>query len=112
MVLLLASSRHPPISSATLTGGPRTVINLSIAWTSILDDTLIMDWASNFISNGVALAEARNLSHIYIYQNYAAASQDVFAGYNATNQAKLQAIHEKYDPTNVWTHLQPRVFQD
>lgn len=87
------------------------MINLSIAWSSIADDARIMDFCANFIAAGVALAEARNLSNIYIYQNYAAQSQDVFASYNATNQAKLKAIHAKYDPTNVWTDLQPGYFK-
>jgi hypothetical protein len=88
-----------------------TVINVSIAWTDIADDDRIMEFAANLISSGVALAESRNLAFRYIYQNYAAAAQDVFAGYGPTNQARLKAIHQKYDPTNVFTKLQPGYFK-
>jgi hypothetical protein len=70
-----------------------------------------MKFAADFISGGVALAQSRNLAHRYIYQNYAAAAQDVFAGYGPTNQAKLKAIHQKYDPSNVFTELQPGYFK-
>ena len=87
------------------------VINISIAWTDIADDDRIMEFAANFISSGVALAKSRNLAHRYIYQNYAAAPQDVFTGYGPINKARLQAIHQKYDPTNVFTKLQPGYFK-
>ena len=87
------------------------VINISIAWTDIADDDRIMEFAANFISSGVALAKSRNLAHRYIYQNYAAAPQDVFTGYGPINKARLQAIHQKYDPMNVFTKLQPGYFK-
>ena len=61
--------------------------------------------------SGVELAKSRNLAHRYIYQNYAAAAQDVFSGYGPESQARLKAIHEKYDPTNVFTKLQPGYFK-
>lgn len=87
------------------------MINISLAWSDIADDERIMAFASNFISSGVALATSRGLDFRYIYQNYAAIQQDVFAGYGPENQAKLQAIHAKYDPTNVFTKLQPGYFK-
>jgi hypothetical protein len=87
------------------------VINISIAWSNISDDARIMAFSANFISSGVALATSRNLANRYIYQNYAAAAQNVFAGYGPTNQARLQAIHQKYDPTGVFTKLQPGYFK-
>ena len=87
------------------------MINISIAWTDIADDDRIMEFAANFISSGVALAESRDLAHRYIYQNYAAAAQDVFTGYGPVHQPRLKAIHQKYDPTNVFTNLQPGYFK-
>lgn len=95
----------------TAADGALLLINISIAWTDIADDDRIMEFAANFISSGVALAKSRNLAHRYIYQNYAAAPQDVFTGYGPINKARLQAIHQKYDPTNVFTKLQPGYFK-
>jgi hypothetical protein len=87
------------------------VINISITWANIEDDDRIMKFAVDFIDSGVALAKCRNLAHRYIYQNYAAAQQDVFTGYGPTSQARLNATHQKYDPTNVFTKLQPGFFK-
>jgi hypothetical protein len=87
------------------------VINISLAWTNIEDDDRIMKFAADFIASGVALAKSRNLAHRYIYQNYAAAAQEVFAGYGPTNLAKQKATHQKYDPSNVFTKLQPGYFK-
>lgn len=70
-----------------------------------------MKFAADFINSGVALATSRKLAHSYIYQNYAAAAQDVFHGYGTTSLARLKAIHQKYDPSNVFTKLQPGYFK-
>jgi hypothetical protein len=70
-----------------------------------------MAFASQFIASGVALSKSRNLGHRYIYQNYAAAAQNVFAGYGPASQSKLMSIHQKYDPTGVFTKLQPGYFK-
>ena len=59
----------------------------------------------------MALAKKRGLYNRYIYQNYAAAGQQVFAGYGPENHAKLRRIYQKYDPTGVFTKLQPGYFK-
>ena len=87
------------------------VINISIAWADIADDDRVMGFASEFISKGIAMAKSRGVAYRYIYENYAAQDQDVFAGYGWENQAKLRAIHQKYDPKNVFTKLQPGYFK-
>lgn len=87
------------------------MINISIAWANIEDDDRILNFASKFIARGVALAKCRKLAHRYIYQNYAAVDQKVFGSYGPTNYARLSAIHRKYDPTGVFTRLQPGYFK-
>lgn len=70
-----------------------------------------MKFATDFINGGIALSKSRKLDHPYIYQNYAAKQQDVFTGYGAANKAKLKAIQKKYDPSGVFTKLQPGYFK-
>lgn len=87
------------------------MINTSARWSSTADDALIKTFAENFINRTVALAKSRGLWHPYIYQNYAAIEQDVFTGYGPESKARLVATHEKYDPDDVFTRLQPGYFK-
>jgi hypothetical protein len=87
------------------------VINTSVSWSNISDDARIMTYAANLINRSVALAKSRDLDFRYIYQNYAAIQQDVFHSYGHENHKKLIAIHEKYDPDEVFTKLQPGYFK-
>lgn len=87
------------------------VINTSVAWSNISDDTRILTFAANLINRSVALAKSRDLDFRYIYQNYAAIQQDVFRGYGHDNHNKLIAINAKYDPDGVFTKLQPGYFK-
>jgi hypothetical protein len=87
------------------------VINTSVAWSNITDDTRILTYAANLINRSVALAKSRDLEHRYIYQNYAAIQQDVFRGYGHENHERLIAIRDKYDPEGVFTELQPGYFK-
>lgn len=95
----------------TAANGPLVLINTSVTWTYTSDDALISAFASNFISRTVALGKSRGVWNRYIYQNYAGQPQDVFTGYGPVSKAKLVATHAKYDPTNVFTNLQPGYFK-
>jgi uncharacterized membrane-anchored protein YhcB (DUF1043 family) len=66
---------------------------------------------SNITERSAALAKDMGLDHKYIYQNYANASQDVFAGYGEENAKKLRNIQDKYDPEGVFSKLQPGYFK-
>jgi hypothetical protein len=67
--------------------------------------------ASNTISRANALAKQMGLDFRFIYQNYASHDQNVFDGYGAENHAKLRKIAKKYDPTGVFSKLQPGYFK-
>ncbi len=72
---------------------------------------MILAAAARFTDRCVAAARARGLDNRFIYQNYAAEGQQVFAGYGEANRARLVAISEKYDPEGVFRKLQPGYFK-
>ncbi|KAG4030442.1 hypothetical protein MFRU_012g01760 [Monilinia fructicola] len=91
--------------------GPLILINISIQWASIDDDSRIMAFAETCIARATALATQRNLWHPWLYQNYAARQQDVFPGYGRENHRRLIAISQTYDPDGVFVRLQPGYFK-
>ncbi len=95
----------------TEANGPLVLINTSAKWTYTSDDARIADFVSSFIKSTVALGKKRGVWNRYIYQNYAGQPQDVFAGYGPVSKAELVATHAKYDPSNVFTRLQPGYFK-
>jgi hypothetical protein len=70
-----------------------------------------MQAARNMINRSNATAYAQGLGHPFLYQNYAAAEQQVFQSYGKANLLKLQAASRKYDPAGVWQKLQPGYFK-
>lgn len=99
------SSRYP------LTDMPPTVLNLAVSWSNEADDTRILAAMRNIVNRSDTAANAAGLGNAYLYQNYAAAEQNVFGSYGAKNLAKLKAVSKKYDPTGVWQKLQPGYFK-
>jgi hypothetical protein len=88
-----------------------TVLDVSIMWNSADDDERILKAARNIINRGNATAYSMGLGHRFLYQNYAAAGQDVFQSYGADSLAKLNAVSAKYDPDGVFVKLQPGYFK-
>lgn len=80
-------------------------------WSSSADDERITAATNRVIDNAVATAKSMNLDFKYIYQNYASANQDVFAGYGQANKQRLIDISTKYDPDQVFQKLQPGYFK-
>ena len=89
----------------------KSVFNTALQWSNAADDVRVYAAARNTINRSTAEAKARGLSFKYIYENYAAAEQDVFESYGSANHAKLKAISKKYDPTGVFQTLQPGYFK-
>lgn len=87
------------------------MLNVAISWSSAADDEVVMAAARNMVMRSNATAYAQGLGHPFLYQNYAALEQPVFAGYGEENLAKLQAASKKYDPEGVWQKLQPGYFK-
>jgi hypothetical protein len=80
-------------------------------WTDTSSDTKVLAAHQRMIDRMAAAAEALGLDFRYLYQNYAAQSQDVFASYGEANHARLQRISKKYDPKQVFQRLQPGYFK-
>ena len=87
------------------------MVDISISWSSPTDDARITLAANTFIANAVAAAKTAGLNYKYIYQNYAAAGQDVFGGYGEANRERLIEISRAYDPNRVFEKLQPGYFK-
>ncbi|OAP62330.1 hypothetical protein AYL99_04533 [Fonsecaea erecta] len=87
--------------------GPLFVIALLWSWTEPSDDDLIENLARVFAQRLVGTAKAQDKFHRYIYLNYAAGDQDVFAGYGEQNLAKLVKVSKQYDAEGVFTKLRP-----
>lgn len=66
---------------------------------------------NTIINRATEMAHELGVYHRYTYQNYANASQDVFAGYGEKNRMKLKEIQRKYDPEGVFRRLQPGYFK-
>ncbi|OAL28157.1 hypothetical protein AYO20_09576 [Fonsecaea nubica] len=71
------------------------------------DDDLVESLARTFTQRVTETATAHNKFHRYVYLNYAAGDQDVFASYGEENLARLVRVSEKYDPQGVFTRLRP-----
>lgn len=91
--------------------GPLNLLNIAISWSDAADDERIMAAARNTVNKATAAAKAKGLDFRYLYQNYAAAEQDVFGSYGAENKQKLLNISRKYDPKRVLQLLQPGYFK-
>ncbi|KAG0649464.1 FAD-dependent monooxygenase [Hyphodiscus hymeniophilus] len=91
--------------------GPLILISVSIRWNSTHDDEQIMKAARNIINRSNNTACSLGLGHRFIYQNYAAAEQDVFQSYGQENHERLRAVSAKYDPENIFGKLQPGYFK-
>jgi len=63
------------------------------------------------MGRAVTLGKEMGLHHPYIYQNYAAKHQDVYAGYGSENRKRLREIQKEYDPEGVFSRLQPGYFK-
>ena len=87
------------------------MINIAISWSDESDDAAVLAAAQNTVTRSLAAASAQGLDNKYLYQNYAAQSQDVFPSYGAANYARLKEISKKYDPEQVWQKLQPGYFK-
>lgn len=82
-----------------------------MSWSNASDDKRILAAAKNTVDRSAAAAKAQGLEEKFLYQNYAAKQQDVFASYGDHSLARLRAISDKYDPEKVWQKLQPGYFK-
>jgi len=86
-------------------------MNMNFRWSDESDDDQVLAIMEGIVDKSVAIAEARNLSHRYLYQNYAYIKQDVFSGYGSESKSRLFDIHQRYDPEHLFVKLQPGYFK-
>lgn len=84
---------------------------ISTQWRYGEDDQLVQRVCQEIIDLGAENARAKGAADPYIYLNYAATGQDVFAGYNPTNKKFLQSVSKKYDPDGFFQHAKPGGFK-
>ena len=87
------------------------MINVPIMWKDLKDDEAVMRANKNIVDRIVALGKELGVHHPFIYQNYAAKWQDVFAGYPVDNRKRLREVQETYDPEGVFSKKQPGYFK-
>ena len=90
---------------------PLFLIHVACWWNNASDDATIYAMITKILTRIKAEAKKRNANSDYIYMNYASLYEDVIRGYGKQNQAKLQQIAGKYDPTKVFQKLQPGYFK-
>ena len=88
----------------------KQVLLVSFTWGSSKDDELVVRIAQNIVDRAVIIGKEMGVHHPFIYQNYAAKSQDVFAGYSVENQKRLRRVQKEVDPEGVFSRLQPGYF--
>ncbi|KAL8685431.1 MAG: hypothetical protein Q9218_007764 [Villophora microphyllina] len=93
------------------TEGPLMLVNLAVMWSEPADDDNIYAATSRVIERSASAAKKLGVYNRYIYQNYAAKGQDVFAGYGTNNRRRLINVSKKYDPRGVFQKLQPGYFK-
>ncbi|KAJ0419640.1 hypothetical protein BJY00DRAFT_285658 [Aspergillus carlsbadensis] len=91
--------------------GPLIFFSLTHGHIDPADDARFQALNDEVMDKVIAIAKERGLYHPFIYQNYAGAGQDVFAGYGAENRARLSEIQRRYDPEGVFWKLQPGYFK-
>ncbi|OAG13723.1 FAD-binding domain-containing protein [Alternaria alternata] len=91
--------------------GPFFHVLVYMAWNETSDDTTMMKAAEDYIQVSKTMAKELGVDNDYYYMPYSSGYQPVVAGYGAENMARLQAISNRYDPTQVFQNLQPGYFK-
>ena len=80
-----------------------TLVSAAWAWKDEADDEVNRAAVDRLFDRLTKLAKKMNIAHSFVYQNYAAESQDVFAGYGEKNLKRLKKIQNNVDPDGVFT---------
>lgn len=87
------------------------VMNLAFMWSDAADDATIHAATTAIIRESVAASKEAGLDHPFVYQNYASADQNVFAGYGTANWRFLKSVVQEYDPEHVFQKLKVGYFK-
>ena len=91
--------------------GPYFVMNFNAAWKNKENEPKFHKVISSVINTVKAEAKRRGLDNNFVYLNYASEYQDPIGSYDAANKQRLISISKKYDPAQVFQHLQPGGFK-
>ena len=91
--------------------GPFILLNLATMWLDTSYDEALLATHKRIVDRCVARAKELDAYVPFLYQNYAAKDQEVFASYGQENLQRLIDISKKYDPQQVFQKLQPGYFK-
>lgn len=94
-----------------LEDGPLSIVQINSVWARRDLDQRVLASADKAIAEIRALAAERGAGSDFVYMNYAAQSQDVFAGYGKANEERLINVAQKYDPNGTLKRLWKGYFQ-
>ncbi|KAF8860019.1 FAD-binding domain-containing protein [Acephala macrosclerotiorum] len=95
----------------TTADGPLVIQNMDWGWDNEADDEVVLGAMKRFQGRCNETATATGLGSRYVYLNYAALDEPVYAGYGDENLGKLKTVKQKYDPENVFGRLWPGYFK-
>lgn len=64
-------------------------MNMDFQWSNPEDEPRVLATQQHIIAASRKLAQSGNLSHPFLYQNYAHGTQDVFGGYGEASLKRL-----------------------
>ena len=93
------------------TDGPLMHTLLYMVWEDAAKDNELQQAALDFMNAAKEEAKKQGVHHDFIYLNYAGPYQNVIPSYGDEKLAKLKSISKKYDPTAIFSRLQPGGFK-
>ncbi|GME25723.1 FAD linked oxidase [Neofusicoccum parvum] len=83
---------------------PLTLCNWASSWHDAKEDDAAYEFRQRMLARSRASAVELGVLHKYVYMNYADSERDdVFAGYNGRNVARMREIQKAIDPQGVFT---------
>lgn len=83
-------------------GNGLILLDATFTWSYTLDETLVRRTGLNLLSNMIRTAKQMGTYNAWVDVNHANGGQDPIQSYGPANQAFLQAVSRRYDPTHVF----------
>lgn len=114
MLNMSASSSNPNVFSETLIQDmvPLLVVSVELWWSDSSKDTEFEGSMREFERQMLGPSGVGWAKHVWVYPNYAAKWQDVFAEERLGKKTveRARAVKKLYDPEGVWERLRPRMW--
>lgn len=89
----------------------RILIALTVSWKEEKDDDRMYSAIRELIESGTAKAREIGAWDRYIFQNYAASWQDVYAGVGDENREEYRRVKKEVDRDGLWERALPGAFE-